>query len=367
MNPARSVRYFFAAALLLALTLTLPACGKEPEAARRQFFALGTLVDITLYPAPENADDRFREAEATLRLQERRWRAWPDEASDTFGDIPDDNADAIDNLVALNQRLQAGESAAISPELESGIRLATCLAEQSGQRFNPAIGELVEAWQFHIDERPDAPPPADDIVNALVAAAPTLDDLQQLDSGEWRSNKPALYLDMGAFAKGLAVDAVADQLLDGGVRNGIVNAGGDLVVLGTHGNRPWRIGVRHPRADGVLAAIEIEGRAAVFTSGDYERKFEYQDKRYHHILDPQTGYPARGSISVTVVHPEAARADAAATALFVAGDDWRKVAAAMQVDKVMRVDDEGRISITRALRDSVSFPDGEPAKLEVVD
>lgn len=342
--------------LLLAITaVSAHGCSNEPDTARRQMFALGTLVDITLYPAPTDAAAGFQAVESVLREQEQRWRAWPRAGRNDHGE-----------LISLNRSLQAGESVDISPQLETGIRAAQKLAEQSGQRFNPAIGKLVETWQFHVDERPDAPPPDEKVIKDLVSANPTLDDLKRGESGKWHSVNQALYLDMGAFAKGLAVDAAADALLEAGIENGIVNAGGDLVALGSHGERAWRIGVRDPRGEGVLAAIEVTGRTAVFTSGNYERKFEYQGERYHHVLDPQTGYPARGTISMTVMHADAARADAAATALFVAGDGWRDVARAMNMDKVMRVDDEGNISITAAMRPMVSFPDGNPANLEVI-
>ena len=96
--------------------------------------------------------------------------------------------------------------------------------------------------------------------------------------------------------------------------------------------------------------IETQGDESVFTSGDYERGFDYQGRHYHHVLDPRTGYPAEGARSVTVIHPDAATADAAATALLVAGaDEWLKVARDLQLRWVMRVDDEGTVHLTPAM------------------
>jgi thiamine biosynthesis lipoprotein len=138
-----------------------------------------------------------------------------------------------------------------------------------------------------------------------------------------------------------------DLLRSRGIGNAIVNAGGDLRAIGRHGNRPWRIGVRDPRGEGVLAAIDTEGDESVFTSGDYERYFVYQGRRYHHIIDPRDGYPTQGVTSVTVIHREAALADAAATALFVAGPgDWPRVAALLGVEQVMLVETSGTIQMT---------------------
>jgi len=92
------------------------------------------------------------------------------------------------------------------------------------------------------------------------------------------------------------------------------------------------------------------GPSAVFTSGDYERFFEYEGRRYHHIIDPRTGWPAVGAASVTVIHPRAATADAAATALLIAHEDeWREIARRMGIDQVLRVEQDGRIVMTPAM------------------
>jgi thiamine biosynthesis lipoprotein len=100
-----------------------------------------------------------------------------------------------------------------------------------------------------------------------------------------------------------------------------VNAGGDLYCLGDRTDGPWRVGIRDPdRGDEIVVVLNVAD-AAVATSGDYQRYFEYDGIRYHHILDPQTGRPARRARSATVIAPTAERADALATAAFVAGPD----------------------------------------------
>jgi thiamine biosynthesis lipoprotein len=127
-------------------------------------------------------------------------------------------------------------------------------------------------------------------------------------------------LDLGGIAKGWGVDRAADVLagLSGAC---LVNAGGDLVVRGLKpGGKPWRVGVQDPRDPSQLfLKLRLAENVAVATSGDYQRYFEVDGVRYHHLLDPRTGYPARAASSATVIAPDCATADAWATAVFVLG------------------------------------------------
>jgi thiamine biosynthesis lipoprotein len=180
-----------------------------------------------------------------------------------------------------------------------------------------------------------------------------------------RSHNPEVTLDLGAFAKGYGIDLGIQQLREMGITNAIINAGGDLRAIGQHGDRPWKIGIRHPRKQGVLASIELQGDESIFTSGDYERKFEHQGKRYHHIIDPRTGYPAQASSSVTVIHTDAATADAATTALFIAGPKkWHEIARAMGIKYVLLIDREGNAHMNPAMQQRIHF-EQPPGKLIV--
>jgi thiamine biosynthesis lipoprotein len=128
-------------------------------------------------------------------------------------------------------------------------------------------------------------------------------------------------VDLGAIAKGYAIDRALAVLRSFGITSAAINAGGDIGLLGSKQDRPWRIGVQHPRQPGeVLVTIEARDRAVV-TSGDYERFFERDGRRYHHLFDPHSGYPADRCQSVTVLAPNAMLADALATALFVLGPE----------------------------------------------
>lgn len=322
--------------LVLGL-LFLAACDAPREdVERRQVFAVGTLVEFTLVEPGEKSGEALRAAEEALLETEHRWRAWGD-----------------GELAALNRALDENGRAPASPELIAGIRRATGLATASGNRFNPVIGRLVEMWGFNVEERPDGPPPGDAELRAFTE--PPMDPAAlSLDGTAVASSDTRLWIDMGAFAKGIAVEAAIEALREHGIENGIVNAGGDLKVIGSRGDRPWRIGVRHPSGQGVLAALEISGPLSVFTSGNYERHFTWNGNGYHHILDPVTGLPARGLDSVTVVDEDAVLADAAATALFVAGPgEWIEVAREMGIRRAMVVQSDGEIVVSRSLRDAL--------------
>jgi FAD:protein FMN transferase len=331
---ARAAVVLFAA-LLVALAACHPA--SEPE-TRLKFTAMGTLVDVTLYGMAETeAEAAGAAVEALFEALHAEWDPWGEGA-----------------LGRLNRAIGAGEAARAEPDLAGLLARAAQLSAASGGRFEPAVGGLVRLWGFSRDEHlPEAPPPDEQIRAALAAMAP----LASLLGPDGRvAGRAGLTLDLGGFAKGVAVDRAIELLRSRGVQHAIVNAGGDLRAIGRRGERPWRIGIRAPRDPGVLAAIEIEHDEALFTSGDYERWFEHQGRRYHHVLDPAGGYPARGVASVSVIHADAGLADAAATALFVAGrEHWPAVAAALGIELAMVVDDAGAIELTQGMRPRVRF------------
>jgi thiamine biosynthesis lipoprotein len=141
-----------------------------------------------------------------------------------------------------------------------------------------------------------------------------------------------------------------------GIKNAVINAGGDLKVIGRHGDRRWHIGIRDPRSHEAIAAVDLQPGEAIFTSGSYERFYELNGKRYHHIIDPRTGYPAEHVASSTVIETDAAEADAAATALLIAGmNGWQKLAADMGLKQVILIDWQGKISMTPEMKNRLTM------------
>ncbi|HSV97849.1 MAG TPA: FAD:protein FMN transferase [Spirochaetota bacterium] len=174
---------------------------------------------------------------------------------------------------------------------------------------------------------------------------------------------PGMRVGLGGIAKGYAIARAVGALRREGVRASIVDAGGDLQVTGDKFGEPWRVGLMHPRKKEILLTIAARDGDSVVTSGDYERFAFFNGERYHHIIDPKTGFPARGLASVTVLCSDPVLADAYATALFVMGGvRAREFALAHPEIKVILIDEDMRISASRELEDRVG-PSGR-AKIE---
>lgn len=345
----RTVRTRAGYAALLVLGL-LTACSPAPEpVSSQQFLAFGTLVEVTLYGVEESqAQPAFSELEALFERLHHDWHAWQPGP-----------------LTELNRGLAEQGNAQVPEVLQPLLEPAQRLSLASGELFNPAIGGLLQLWGFQSDEPPSRPPPADAIA-AQLAAKPSMRDLH-LQGTRLHTTNRAVQLDFGAFAKGVAIDQAIERLRARGIHNALVNAGGDLRAIGRHGNRAWRIGVRHPRGPGMLALIEVEGDESIFTSGDYERGFVFEGRHYHHILDPRSGYPANQASSVTVIAQDAGTADAAATALLVAGPaEWVKVAHDLQLRDVMLVDTQGVVHLTPSMAQRVQFEQQPEVRLSEV-
>ena len=326
--------------LLLFIVLCLQACGDEPVEQREILYVFGTLVEITAY-TDDAAGFQAAVNQLDLAFQEmhRNWHAWKGEGE----------------LVRLNRALAQGKPLPVSHELAELLERGKSYSLLSDGLFNPALGRLIGLWGFHQDELPQGPPPSEEAIRVLVAAAAQMTDLQSEDLRVSSSNRQ-VQIDLGAYAKGYALNLAIDQLQGAGIAHAIVNAGGDLCAAGRHGARPWRIGIRHPQRNGVIASLEILGDECVLTSGNYERYREHAGIRYSHILDPRTGYPVEHVVSATVINPDGGLADAAATALSVAGPDaWQRIARQMGVDKVMLVDELGRVYLTPAMQARVRF------------
>ncbi|HHJ81416.1 MAG TPA: FAD:protein FMN transferase [Candidatus Tenderia electrophaga] len=320
--------------ITLILCLVLSACQQRPPLIyQQQVLALGTLVDISIYGVDEETAARaVTSVTNTMETIHHHWHAWQPS-----------------KLTYINQQLAAGNTVSLNPEQQQLIQTGITLARQSNDLFNPAAGKLIALWGFHSDERPDAAPPADSEIKALVQADARMSRLT-LDGNQLSSTNPATMIDVGGYAKGYAVDQGIAALRRMGINNAIINAGGDLRAIGDKGGQPWRIGIRHPRQPGVIASLETHGDESIFTSGDYERYFEYQGQRFHHIIDPRTGRPAQGTRSVTIIHKDASTADAAATAVFIAGPtQWRETARAMGIQEAMLIDSAGTIYMTEAM------------------
>jgi len=208
----------------------------------------------------------------------------------------------------------AERSMTVSSETASLLRLGQEIARRSAGSFDMTLGALKDLWRIE-SENPRIPAESA-IKAALIGIGP---DALQIDGRQVRKRVSSLKIDLGGIAKGYAVDRAVEKLRQSGIRSAAVNAGGDIRLLGDRQEKPWRIGIQDPRQSGeIIATLNLKNHSVV-TSGDYERYFEKDGVRYHHLFNPQTGQPARECQSVTVVAADVATADALATAAFVLG------------------------------------------------
>ena len=263
---------------------------------------MGTVVTIQVVGHGEDETRRAERAECVARAA-----AW-------FHSI-EKCCSRFDSESELRQlTVRVGAPVLVSPMLYEAIRFALTVAEESAGAFDPTVGQRMEARGFDRNYQ------TGQVVSSGIASS-------FLDGVSWRDVlldteaqtvtllKP-LVLDLGAVAKGLAVDVAARELAP--FENFAVDAGGDL-YLGGHNvdGEPWSVGIRHPRENSLIETLHVSN-TAVCTSGDYERK-SATDERVHHIMDARTGESAAALASVTVVAPSAMVADALATAAFALG------------------------------------------------
>ncbi|MCB1908496.1 MAG: FAD:protein FMN transferase [Rhodocyclaceae bacterium] len=336
--------------MLLAI-ICLTGCARD-ELFRQESYVFGTRVEVVVYGHdPQLANEALA---AVLREFDRLHRAY--------------HAWEPSELTELNEAIEAGRHHQVSAELATLLADARRLSALGDGLFEPAIGRLIELWGFHSDTfRPKVPDAA--AVRALVARRPRILDLV-INGRTVSSSNRFVRLDLGGYAKGYALDRAARILRDKGIENALVNIGGNVLALGAKGDRPWRIGIQHPRDAGVLASLPLYDGEAVGTSGDYQRYFEVDGVRYSHLIDPRDGRPARGTQSLTVLvtrRPGAGTlSDAASKPLFIANDGWPSLAGRYDVAHVLRVDDQGRITVSSAMHRRLSYH-GEVKPAEIVE
>ena len=260
-------------ALLLAVMLLFSGCGRE-EISQTEIFCMDTVMSLKIW-GPEETVAQCREA---LYALQNDWSATRE-----------------DSVIS---RLNRGEEVALTVEQRQLLQSVEALSERTGGAFDPKLGGLCEAWGFYGQ-------------NYTVPASAEL--TEAMAQSKW---------DMGASIKGYAGNVLVDILERSGVQRAILNMGGNVQTFGQkEDGTPWVIAVQDPQGGSSYACtVSVTGTWAVVTSGDYQRCFEENGVRYHHILDPGTGYPAdSGLSSVTVICKDGLTADALSTALFVMG------------------------------------------------
>ncbi len=288
---------------VIAVVLTLSACSfLRPATTRRTELVLGTPCTVTIFE--RNADTVLDLVfDELFRLQ-------------SIFSVHDPESE----LSYLNS--SAGEAVGVSAELFGVIGTGIAFGQISGGAFDITIGPLVKLWGIGSESDEPARIPDNPAIEEAVSRV-DYEDVLLLDyEKQVLLRRADMFLDLGAIAKGFAADRIVELLKGRGVQRGLVDFGGNIFAVGEkEDGTAWRIGIQNPSEPrgNFFGIVQVRDRSVV-TSGVYERYFELDGKRYHHILDPDIGYPVdNGLLSVTIVAESSMTADALSTAVFVLG------------------------------------------------
>lgn len=328
-------------AVVICLSVAVLSCAKGGSSGaalvtvKRTQMHMGTLVSITAVSRTwEEANSAIDAGFQEVRRLEQLMSTW----------ISDSELSRVNAAAGKN-------AVTVSPETMTVVRKSLQVAEMTEGAFNIAIGPAVDAWNISADPRL---PTSDEL-----AALKPLVDLQHIHTDVWERTiyleRPGMRIDVGGIGKGYAADQVVLVMKQAKAVAGVVALSGDIKTFGRlPGAAAFPVGIRHPRKEGeILAEIALRDEA-ISTAGDYERFFEKDGVRYHHILDPNTLQPARGCQSVSVIAKEGVWADGLDTGIFVLGAT-RGMELVEQLEDVeaIIVDDAGHLLISSGLRDRV--------------
>ncbi|HJB27092.1 MAG TPA: FAD:protein FMN transferase [Firmicutes bacterium] len=286
-------RYLFLTACIILLLIS--GCQLSSVPYQKDFFAMDTYMSVLVYG--NNAEQA---ADACVTEIQRL---------DTLLDKNDPKSD----IFRLNHA--QGAMIPIEPETEDLLSLARTYAKQTSGKFDPTINAVSELWAIG-SERERVPPGAE-----LSQALRKVGYENLVLSRGQAQLKDGATVDLGGIAKGYAADRAVQILREYGIEHAVLSLGGNVYVLGSAPNgQPWNIGIQDPDdKQDIIATLSLSNCSAV-TSGDYERYFEQDGIRYHHIFDPKTGYPGNSGVrSVTIICESSTQADAYSTALFLMG------------------------------------------------
>lgn len=223
------------------------------------------------------------------------------------------------DVVRLNAAA-GGSAISVAAETRTVLGAAAEASRLTEGKFDVTFGSLSDLWRFDHDQDDRIPDR-----QAIAARLPLVDHTAVVvdpSAGTARITRPGVRVHLGGIGKGFAVDRLAARLRDDGFDDFLIQSGGDLYAAGRRGDRPWRVGLQDPRGEAgdTFATIDLTDET-FSTSGDYERFFERDGVRYHHLIDPDTGQPARGCRSVTIVAADAMTADWLSTGVFILGPD----------------------------------------------
>lgn len=243
----------------------------------------------------------------------------------------------------------------VSPETIEVIKKALFVSDSTEGSFDITIGPVVKLWDFKSMKLP-----SDKIIKERLKSIGYKNIIVNENNNTVFIKKKGVQIDLGGIVKGYSADKVVELLKNRGIDTGLVAIGGDIKTFGLRPDKkPWTIGIQNPRQkstdDEIIAMIKSLSEIAISTSGDYEKYFILDGIRYHHLLDPRTGYPSYSSRSVTVISKESALSDAFATGIFILGPErGLKILEKMGFEGVI-IDKDGKIFVSKGLKGKIEF------------
>ncbi|MDY0092175.1 MAG: FAD:protein FMN transferase [Candidatus Vecturithrix sp.] len=306
MGRGKTIRVLLLAGLVFSSVFGYWALSQgkaAPKLYRQSQFLLDTLIEIMVFASDEHDAHTAISAAYTEigRIESLLSRYSPES-----------------QISLVNQSAGKEQFPSVAHEVFAIVQRSLDYAVMTDGLFDMTIGPVIDAWSIGTP-RERIPDQAE--LHQLLHLVDYRKIVMKSEQGI-RLPEPGMALDLGGIAKGYAIDQAIAILREHGVIMALVNAGGDIRCLGTKADgTPWRVGIQHPREKTEISGVVSLRDAAVATSGDYERYFLQQGIRYHHIIDPGTGMPARACQSVTIVAQTAEQADVLATAVFVMGPE----------------------------------------------
>jgi len=325
--------------LILVLLTMILSCSRSKETVFKKTMPLmDTIVSITVVAGSRDAAEQAIEKTFTV--------------ISGFGDRINFYSDKSElDEVNRNAGIHAVK---VSPDTLDVIEKSVYTAEKSGGTFDPTIGPIVKLWDFLNKKKPTEP----EIARALPLVN-YRDILIDRTGATVFLKRKGMMIDLGGIAKGYAADLAVESLKKEGIRSGLVSIAGDIRTFGMKtDNSPWTIGIKNPRQTGekdeIIAKIRLHDKA-ISTAGDYERFFLLDGRRYHHLLDPKTGYPAALCRSVSVIAEKGVTTDGFDNAVFILGPEkGMKLAKEMGID-AMIIDSSGNIHMTDTIKDKITL------------
>ncbi len=313
-----------------------PAPAAEPEVVHRSYKAVGTQITITAYTTDKaGALAVMEEAFKEFDRLEKLLTIW----------LPQSDVSKLNKGAG-------GPAIRVAPEVISVLQKAISLSQLTEGKFDVTFGALSGLWRFDHQNQDNKIPPEAEIKARLPFVG--YENIEvDAERQTARLNKKGVSVHLGGIGKGYAVDRAVALIRERGFKNFMVQAGGDLYVAGRKGDRAWRVGIRDPRGgrSTFFAAAEVTD-ATFSTSGDYERYFIKDGKRYHHIIDPDLGRPSKPCRSVTVMAPDAMTPDALSTGIFILGaEKGLEIAEKTPGVGVVIVDRKNQVHVSSRLRD----------------